>query len=895
MFYLNLLITRKLAQLSLPYWGQDSTMDAEGLSHYGGRKLFMDQHFKENQFSADEIYERLEGDTDEMPLAYNRPWRHYFGTGYKQSPDGYMELQDSEGNLLRFSINENTKIQKHMFALDQIVHIYATVYGSDAIPQARVVVTEELNSLAIPFLSVSVRAQALKEIFDLKKQERTILMRFLADSQYSKKVFKAIAFLATCANDGQYLQDEYYIRNGMEQYNNEQDDKMFHVDTDELLTLMDIQDSKRILHLLEDTPEDVANRVNPWIDYLAVWSVIHKNTIWGDVSKVGVLLQRWNRCPGDLAACLARFCTDAELTALAVGFIQEISSQGRYADEAETLLFELLLVDSPLDDRTLHEIVTILFEKSINSTFLGAIGALLKGVHSQCIREYITEEFRRSFEAKENPKFTYLWTAIWTFDTVEQGENPLWLAEKYLLEQQNTQAALVGLSVLSLVAWSRRVGGGMPLRQFKMQKIIGLERVLYCYLSSPTVQFYKYTVNLCEDWILNGLLDQTILTKRGVVAACLTAMENPGYKEFAEKLLMLLPGSTAIADNASLRDEYLLKLEMSFKQKNTSEIMKFFRICRNLGCWTERDSLFAQFRRMVEVLSKYELSFDLPFEQQLHPDIYPLFRMTCAELMKLYEDQITETSATALEVFKTTLSEDDVFRNYRAIADDLRSNPDGVFELKDEKSVAEFIAITRQIEYKVADYKEQEELLRLLAERSRITVANMGSFLVVSWMKFILCRFDLGEKAVEFYVQNKNILDRPYLYYSTRAHHGFRNFELSDCHRFLKSSKRIVDALGCASDLGNTRVLTAFQKTAADGIIEVDIARKISTLSAAKRSPEYDDFYKKVRICGRLNVDFPKSEEFMGFEYYFDDLGLQNISFARCRTRAMRSMALDIV
>ena len=874
MFYLNLLLTRKLAELSLPYWGQDSTLDAESLSRYGGRKLFMDQHFKEDQFSADEIYERLGGDTDEMPLVYERPWRHYFGTGYRQSPDGCMEIQNSEGNLLRFSINENTKIQKHMFAPDQLVHIYATVSDSDALPLARVVVTEKLNSLVIPFLSASVRAQALTEIFELKKQERTILTKFLADSQYSRKIFKALSFLATCASDGQFLQDEYYIRNGIEQYNNEQDDKMFLVDTDELLTLMDIQDTKRILHLLEDTPEDVANRVNPWIDYFSIWSVIHNNTIWGNVSRVNFLLRRWNRCLDDLAACLARFCTDAELTALAAGFIQEISSQGRYADDAETLLFELLLVDSPLDDRTLHEIVTILFEKSINSAFLGAIGALLKGVHSQCIREYITEEFRRSFEAKENPKFTYLWTAIWTFDTVEQGENPLWLAEKYLLEQQNRQAALVGLSVLSLVAWSRRVGGGMPLRQFKMQKIIGLERALYCYLSYPTVRFYKYAVNLCEDWILSGLLDQTILTKKGILTACLTALEKPDYRESAEILLMLLPGDIEIADIAPLREEYLLKLEISFKQKDTSEIMKHFRICRNLGCWPERDRLFAQFCKVVDTLSKYELSFDIPFEQQLHPNIYPLFRMTCAELMKLYEDQITETSATALEVFKTTLSEDDVFRNYRAIADDLRSNPDGVFELKDEKSVAEFIAITRQIEYKVADYKEQEELLCLLAERSRITVANMGSFLVVSWMKFILCRFDLGEKAVEFYVQNKNILDRPYLYYSTRAHHGFRNFELSDCHRFLKSSKRIVDALWFASDLGNTRVLTAFQRAAADGIIEVDIARKISTLSAAKRSPEYDDFYKKIRICGRLNVDFPKSEEFMGFEYYFDDLGV---------------------
>ena len=872
MFYLNLLITRKLAELSLPFWGRDSSMDAESLSHYGDRKLFMAQHFKEDQYSADEVYERLGGDTDEMPVDYERPWRHYYGTGYMQGPDDCMEVQNSEGNLLRFSINENTKIQKHMFAPDQMVHIYATVSGSGALPLARLVVTEELNSLVTPFLSASVRAQALKEIFDLKKQERTILTRFLADAQYAKKVFKAIAFLATCANDGQYLQDEYYIRNGIEQYNNAQDDEMLLVDTDELLTLMDIQDTKRILYLLEDTPEDVANRINPWIDYLSIWAVIHGNVIWTNVSKAHVFLRRWNRCLGDSAACLARFCTEAELAELVAGFTQEISSQGRYGDDAETLFFKLLLADSSLDDQTLHTIVTILFEKSINSTFLGATGALLKSVHSQRIREYITEEFRRSFESKENPKFTYLWAAIWMYDTVEQGDNPLWLAEKYLLEQRHTQSALVGLAALSLVAWSRRVGG-MPLRQFNMRKIIGLERVLYCYLSAPTTRFYKYAVNLCEDWILNGLLDQTILTKRGVVTACLTALENPEYKESAEKLIMLLPGDVVIANNVTLQEEYRLNLETSFKQEETSDVMKYFRICRNLGCWPEQDRLFVQFRRVVDALSKYELSFDLPFEQQLHPDIYPLFKLTRAELVKLYEDHITETSATALEVFKTNLPEDNIFKNYRAIAENLCTNPDSIFELKDEKAVAEFIAITRQIEYRVADYKEQEELLRLMAERSRISVANMGSFLVANWFKFVLCRFNLGAKSVEFYAQHKNILDRPYLYYSTCVHHGFENFEISDYLRFLKSSKRIIDALGFASDLGNTRVLMAFRKAAADGIIEAGIARKISALPAAKRSPEHDDFYKKVRICGRLNVDFPKSED-MGLGYYYDDIGV---------------------
>lgn len=865
MFYLDLLIQRRLAELSLPSWGEGSVLDAESLSSFGSRQLFMAGHFEKDQVSGEELYERMGGYSGVMLWEYDCRWQHYQGTGFKLCEDGTAEWVDSAGERLRATVDKGTKLQKRRFAPDQRIHIYVTESGGGTSRRARVVVTERFDRLADPYQSVSVKAAALKELFALKKKERTVLTKFLAEQPYAIKTFRAIAFLASCANDGQDLRDEYYIRNGIGQYNGEQSDDALLVDVEELLMLLDIQNTKVILYLMEEAPEELANRFNPWIDYLSVWAVLHEVDIWRTPRKPYLMLRRWRRCPDDLGACLAKLSTEGELAVLTDGFVEQIQSRGDYEEEAKILLLRLL-ADGPMDDATLHRILEALFGDGIVGDCAGIVGGLLGGVHGECIREYVSGAFSESFDKGQVPRFVPLWAAIWAYDKSGQGEDPLALAEKYLREEPDGKEAIGALALLSTAERDRYPGG--------IIRVSGLEGALTRYLSCPASGSYVHAAEACKEWALNGLLDPEVLAEEEIVAAYLAALKDPRLSAAAETLLMLLPADTGIAVEPSVAEDHLSRLDKAFRKGASLDIMKYFRICRNLGCWKERDRLFTGYRRMMEALSRHERRADLGYEERLHPDIYRLFRMTCAEMMKRFEDCFTETSPEALALFRKELPEDEILHRYEQIAQKLRHDPEAFFELRDETAVAEFIAITRQMAYKFENDKDQEALLRLLAERCVITAEDLGSLLIVNFFKFILCRFGLGEKAVRYYLQNRKILDRPYLFWSARIRDETSDREITDLVRSLESPKRLLDALTVACDIGNWDVIDAFRNAADDGLFDADTARKIRTVAASPRRCEYDDIYVKIRICGRLNVDFPKCGETMGLGYYYDDLGV---------------------
>lgn len=858
--YMNLLLKTRLA--AIPFRCRDRPLPMEELASFGNKQLFAAEGFTYN-ISLDDVKIARKY---EKPLDWTRPWEFFEGSIQSMSEGAMVIINKETGKQQYFTTDRTTIIQDEL-DIGSGVCVYALAEDNQ-LPLAKVVACKAVDEMITScFESISVKANALKEyLLLLSEKERQVLTSFLTDDGYSQDVFRVVAYLVTCVNAGANLVSEKNIRHELENFNEKNNEV---VGLDDLITLLNIDDVKRIL--VHSDPDD--HRVSsPWISFLLTWSVLYGQTAWEcGMNKAEALLQRWHyRYLTDLAIAIAKLCSEEELKGLVDDLLHLIQDDTALKDEAERLLFELLLIDSKFEKQTFHRVIDTLFE-TVNSAQLGAIGSLKKSPHIERIRDYVHNSFVQSFGAGK-PKFCYLWVGLWAADRVELGENPIALAEDYIVNEPNTQAAMVSMVLLSLVCWSRRIGQGMPLRQFKMQRCsTRLKRELYKYLRTPDVRFYRYAVALTEDLILNSLLDAEKLLTKSVAESCLDALENPELKNWAEDLFVLYQGGIPVEVPLALLKQYHADFDKALENKDTEVLLHAFRLCFNCKVWEDdRTAIINAYTKVIDIYARRELEIHFESKGDIHPDDYAMLRLSSRDMLGFFDDHITETPMDALEELACDQPED-IVRDYLRTVNFLREDPNAVLELNTATQVANFLVVARMIERKPFDYREQANALREMAQRAKITATDLGSVLILNWMKYILVRYDLAEEALDFYKKHKAVFDRPVMFFSTRAHHGFSRYNFSDWNRFINCKSRIQEILSFAVDMGCERVVAAFKEAVEKGILPENIGARIEELPD---SPQSDDFDQKIRVLGQLKDDFPSAAVTKGFNRYYDDRGV---------------------
>ncbi len=864
--YLNQLVKKFL--VATHFRGRDRPMNLKELAAFGNTKLFEPDSFT-FQISLDDVKEaRKKG----MSLDYERPWRCYEGS-FLSYDAGIVTVADKESGENRYFATDQTTVVQEQISDGEKVCVYALL-EENHYPLAKVIVDEGVNDMvANHFQHTSVKANSVKEYLLLTEAEKWVLTGFLTNDDYRMKIITALGYLASSVMSGIHLEDDKDIRKWLKKYNEgcKLQEKVL---PEEVITLLNTQDVKYVLR----GDRDDKRNAPPWLVFLTMSAILFGKTIWSDeTAKASVLLKHWNyRYIFYLAASLAQLCPSEEvMDEMVKGVINEIQQKTPLRERAEQLLLELLLVDTDIKmgDDTLHCILDELFGDSINSLQLACIPKMKKGELINRIRPYIMKRFQESFDIGK-PEFVHLWCALWANDQIELGNNPLELSETYILNEPGKQSALVGLVTLSQTAWSRRIGGGAPLREFAMKRqSVEMEQAISGYLSCNDSRFYQYAVSCLEDLVLNDLISNRFLASNKQVAeACrinLTAEDS--NREYAETLLALYPGEFPLEISKCQREEYKRRLEAAFQDDNADDVMKYFRICQNTGVFENRETTFLWFSKAVEYCSKKELDFNLSYKEALHPDMYPYFRMCREELLLLYKNKLTKTPTSAVKVLAKSDNLDAVFRAYARIAEKLRDNSNGVFRMRHAWEVAEFIAASRFVEQNLSRCGKEAKLLRELVPKVKIE-ASIGSLLVMNWF-LVLVRFDMGAEAVSFCRRYKRILNRPYQFYSTREHHpGELKFDFSDYNRFLHGKTRLMESLDFAADIGAQNTVETFKEAAKTGAFSQEIADEISGLPEVLQAR--DAFDKNVRVTGRINSDFPGFWGIQGFHRYYDDLGI---------------------
>lgn len=855
--YMNLLLKTRLA--AIPFRGHDRPLTIEQLAVFGNKQLFRWEGFTLPVSLDDAKYARQFN----KPLNFERPWKLFKGSFYAQN-EGLLIIDDESGKRQCFATDHTTILQRH--EVGEKVCVYALAEEGH-LPEAKVVAEESVDEMiASYFEAITVKANALKEFLLLIEKEQRVLTSFLTDDGYSQEVFRVIAYLATCVNAGTALESEKNIRHELENFNERNNEVVL---VDDLITFLNIDDVKRIFYTDPDDPRASST----WISFLLTWAVLYGKTAWeGETTKAESLLKYWNyRYLTDLAVAISKLCSEEDLKGVVEDLLRLVQDNTVWKEEAERLLFELLLIDSKFEKQAFHRVIDMLFAETINSAQLGAIGALKKSPHIAMIRDYVHNSFVQSFNTG-SPRFCYLWTGLWAVDRVELGENPIALAEEYILNEPNTQAALVGMALLSLVCWSRRIGQGMPLRQFKMQRCsTRLKRELYKYLRTPDVRFYRYAVALTEDLILNSLLDAEKLLTKSVAESCLDALENPELKNWAEDLLVLYQGGIPVEVPLALLKQYHADFDKALENKDTEVLLHAFRLCFNCKVWEDdRTAIINAYTKVIDIYARRELEIHFESKGDIHPDNYAMLRLSSRDMLGFFDDHITKTSVDALEVLARDQPED-IVRDYLRAVNFLREDPNAVLELNTATQVADFLVVARMIERKPFAYREQANALREMAQRAKITATDLGSVLILNWMKYILVRYDLAEEALDFYKKHKTVFNRPVMFFSTKAHHGFSRYNFSDWNRFIKCKSRIQENLSFAVDMGCERVVAAFKEAVEKESVPKHIGEKIAELPEI---PKRDDFDQKVRVLGQLRDDFPAAAVTKGFNRYYDDRGI---------------------
>lgn len=814
MFYVNLLIRHRLVQLAMTESGKFSELSVDDLSTFGRVRLFGSHHFAEKMIAASELEERSGEQEDSIPADWPYARCHYTGT--ISSHDKKSITLYTDCGELRFVTDASTVIEDRVFAPGETVHIYARIHEGAEPAVALVTVGDELNNLAAAYRSVSVRTDAVREILGLDSQERRVLTRFLADDVYGNELFETISMLAADVMDGNPYRNDRKI-------------------SADVHTLLNIQQVSEILRWVDSMPVADALKINPMLGFVALYRDLKNNSI-------NTVIQKWSQYLFfALSDTMGKVCTDAELAAM----VEEIlASDSRFEEE---LLFELLFAKVPIEERVLHRILSFLFRDSIRSDQMLLVPALIKSRNADSICRIAEEAFLAGVDSSD-PPLIYLAAAIFVYKSRDRGDDPQQLAEEKLRSEE-TADQLLGMAALSIMAWMDRVIGP-SLQSFHLRKMEEVPPSLDRYLWYPHGRHYEFAVAFCEDMILSDVMDQQHITDDAFVSAVLDALI--AESDAGETMLSLMPAGMVYCDD----NRYLDKLEAAYQRNDPNEIMACFRLCQCLGCWTGKEEAFGAFRRMISVLHKFELSHS---KERLHPDIYAYLRLVCQDLCHQCRDFFTQTSETALLPLEIGV-EETYFDRYA----ELQANEGAEFILDEEEKITHYLASLRVVDQLETEYyPERTAILRNLAERSRITAPTMSSFVAINWFKYVLCRFNLSEAAIEFYRQYKDLLNRPAFLYNTEMYHGVRGYLLTDVYHFLNADSRVADALRFAADIGSLEVLEAFRPRLPD---------LISSL-VADASSTADPCHVRQHIVDELADDFPRAD-YMAWGRYYDDLGI---------------------
>lgn len=755
---------------------------------------------------------------DEIIAQENTPhiqldgFRYYTGTAVApfDTLSGTIHIANDAGTTV-IHLDEYSQAQNITPAENETIHIFAKRTSSRIL--ARYIISDAAMQTMRYFHGNKLQKSLIEAYMELPVSEQTAFAALATQAAIRRSTLYAMAYLASVllCHRGSFASAE--LTRTAEVYNSQ---VCKTVQCDPLPTDWFLIFANNLFHNL---PIREMGSTQMWqspdIAPFAIYAVLNNCSIWHMEGHTTSSILR-NTIPACTMVKLRDFiptlAAPHKIDTLLDCVLHNYPEKDSDKTDIDKFLFRVLCSYETLLPEHFEIICDFLFRDTIYSTHVSRLSNVLDGPNGTAFRKYILDGFdggcRRGIAV-----YHYCAAAITNLERTVCGKDALGTAVRLLNATPPRKDFLLNATCLSLILWMPRALNSPRITK----KTLGLKPAavdkLVSYLKKPDQLCYPIAANAVSDLIINELVEPPILDN-DVRLSSIKALEDVDIRRRAEEILTLIPAKGGILPNDyrqladRLKDGYLHRFEecLTNSEYEYDPEVLFATLC-HLGLWVSDELCWQQLKRVCEYGFTHKK--DIHNEQRWRIEFLIRQYQPCEGFWQPFDTAIDPM------LLGVELSEQKE-QQLRKLSEQLDDPSVAEQEITDIREALDIIKHLKPFAY--PKRRPVYPTAKNLVARTRLNIPSAGSYIIVSWFR-LLCIYNQGQVALEFYRCHQEILDAPY---RICAPHQL-DLRLYDKYAsFRHQRKRVAEGICRSVCAGHTGVLLAFMNSEFRSIVDCE-------------------------------------------------------------------------